>query len=208
MSQRPVTACYKGGFVFQFALVSSGAGVPAGVAAGRRSPTRSRSHPPDGRRECRLGRTEDPRRPSKARFRGVGTNRGSVSPPDTPPRGSGQKLVGLLGEPSRGDRCLRLLHRTHGDVQAAVRLLRHRAWAKEDPAHQRNSAPDRGLGSPTVTRSVSRGWSASLRDLGPRFAGSPEICAHLQLTALSTAATRASALPRQFQGRVPENGRP
>ena len=49
----------------------------------------SRARPPDGRRECRLGRTEDPRRTSKARFRGLGTKRASVSPLDPSPRESG-----------------------------------------------------------------------------------------------------------------------
>src|SRR5215472_1322906 len=106
----------------------------------------SRLDPPDGGRECRMGCTQDSRRTLEIGSRRLRANRGSLPAANPPPRGSQPKLVGLPGESSRGDRCVRLLHRTIRDVQTVALFLRHRAWTPEDPALQCDATPDSRVG--------------------------------------------------------------
>src|SRR5262245_41768787 len=96
-------------------------------------------------------------------------NRGSLPAANPPLRESQSKLVGLPGESSRSDRCVRLFHRTVGDVQTVVWFLRHRAWTAEDPALQCHATPDSRVGGAAVAGGLSRGWSVSVRHLRSRF---------------------------------------
>src|ERR1035437_1056954 len=76
-----------------------------------------------------LGSPQDPRRTSEARLRRLGAERGALSATHSASRRPSQALAGVLTESSRSDRRLRLLHRADSDLQAAVLLLRDRAWA-------------------------------------------------------------------------------
>src|SRR5450759_1304046 len=100
----------------------------------RRRPTEdyrgdSCADPTPGGRKLGLGSPQDPRRTSEARLRRLGAERGALSATHSASRRPCQALAGVLTESSRSDRRLRLLHRADSDLQAAVLLLRDRAWA-------------------------------------------------------------------------------
>src|SRR5262249_41475507 len=92
---------------------------------------------------------------------------------------------GVSPEPPGRHRGLRLLHRADGDVPVALLLLRHRAPPPENPALERDLAPDGRLGHPTVARSVSTGRAVPLRVLDRDAKFDREVILFLKATGLT-----------------------
>ena len=82
-------------------------------------------------------------------------------------RGDSRKAWLTFLRNHRGDRSVRLLHHTHGDLPGFVLLLRHRARTPEDSALQRDRTRDCGVGRPTTAGGLSRSGLVSLRHPGP-----------------------------------------
>jgi hypothetical protein len=97
----------------------------------------SRSDPAIGATEPGLGSPENPWRAAEARVLCRGADCRAVSATHSASRRPCQELADVLTKSSRGDRCLRFLHRANSYIPVALLLFRDRAWASQDSALQR-----------------------------------------------------------------------